>query len=143
MSTSLPLDHSGLAVLPKDECMRRLRQARVGRVAFIEQGEPIILPVNHGMDGDAVVFLTAPGSKLLAAEDEIPVAFEVDGYDPDRRAGWSVLVRGSATIVEEQAAVKKLIALGVSPWADLVERRHWVRIKAYSLTGREIVHPAR
>ena len=143
MSTSLPLDHSGLAVLPKDECLRRLREARVGRVAFIEQGEPVILPVNHGMDGDAVVFLTAPGSKLLAAEDEMPVAFEVDGYDSDRRAGWSVLVRGSATIVEEQAAVKRLIALGVSPWADLAERKHWVRIKAYSLTGREVVHPAR
>ena len=143
MSNSLPLDHSGLAVLPKDECLRRLRQARVGRVAFIEQGEPVILPVNHGMDGDAVVFLTAPGSKLLAAEDEMPVAFEVDGYDSDRRAGWSVLVRGSATIVEEQAAVTKLNALGVSPWADLAERKHWVRIKAYSLTGREVVHPAR
>ena len=143
MSTSLPLDHSGLAVLPKDECLRRLREARVGRVAFIEQGEPVILPVNHGMDGDAVVFLTAPGSKLLAAEDEMPVAFEVDGYDSDRRAGWSVLVRGSATIVDEQADVKRLIALGVSPWADLAERAHWVRIKAYSLTGREVVHPAR
>jgi nitroimidazol reductase NimA-like FMN-containing flavoprotein (pyridoxamine 5'-phosphate oxidase superfamily) len=143
MSTSLPLDHSGLAVLPKDECLRRLRRARVGRVAFVERGEPVIFPVNHGMDGDAVVFLTAPGSKLSAAEDGVPVAFEVDGYDPDRRAGWSVLVRGSAITVEEQVAVKRLNQLGVSPWADLVERTHWVQIKAYSLTGREVVHPAR
>src|SRR6476469_1728102 len=107
MSTSLPLDHSGLGVVSKEECLRRLRTASVGRVAFVDQGEPVILPVNHGMDGDAVVFLTAPGSKLLAAEDEMPVAFEVDGYDSDRRAGWSVLVRGSATIVEEQAAVDR------------------------------------
>ena len=100
MSTSLPLDHSGLGVLSKEECLRRLRAARVGRVAFVERGEPVILPVNHGVDGEVVVFLTAPGSKLVAADSELPVAFEVDGY-------------------------------------------HWVRITAYSLTGRAVVHPAR
>jgi nitroimidazol reductase NimA-like FMN-containing flavoprotein (pyridoxamine 5'-phosphate oxidase superfamily) len=83
------LDHSGLGVLSNEECLRRLRAARVGRVAFVERGEPVILPVNHGLDGDAVVFLTAPGSKLVAADNELPVAFEVDGYDADRRAGWS------------------------------------------------------
>ena len=143
MSTSLPLDHSGLGVLSKEECLRRLRAARVGRVAFVERGEPVILPVNHGVDGEAVVFLTAPGSKLVAADNELPVAFEVDGYDADRRAGWSVVIRGTATTVEDQADVARLNLIGVSPWADLAERTHWVRITAYSLTGREVVHPAR
>ena len=143
MSTSLPLDHSGLGVLSKEECLRRLRAARVGRVAFIERGEPVILPVNHGVDGEAVVFLTAPGSKLVAADNELPVAFEVDGYDADRRAGWSVVIRGTATSVEDQADIARLNLIGVSPWADLVERNHWVRIRGYSLTGREVVHPAR
>src|SRR6476620_9153655 len=122
MSTSLPLDHSGLGVLSKEECLRRLRTARVGRVAFVDQGEPVILPVNHGVDGDAVVFRTAPGGKLFAAESELPVAFEVDGFDADRRAGWSVVVRGAATIVEDQADIARLTLLGVEPWADLAER---------------------
>ena len=75
ISTSLPLDHSCLGVLSKEECLRRLGTASVGRVAFVDQGEPVILPVNHGMDGEAVVFLTAPGSKLVAADSELPVAF--------------------------------------------------------------------
>ena len=143
MSTSLPLDHSGLGVLSNEECLRRLRAARVGRVAFVERGEPVILPVNHGLDGEAVVFLTAPGSKLVAADNELPVAFEVDGYDADRRAGWSVVIRGTATTVDDQSDVARLNLIGVSPWADLAERTHWVRITAYSLTGREVVHPAR
>ena len=50
-ASSLPLDHSGLGVLPREECLRRLRAARVGRVALIDQGEPVILPVNHAMAG--------------------------------------------------------------------------------------------
>jgi len=29
----------------------------------------------------------------------------------------------------------------MSPWADLAERTHWVRIRPNSVTGRQIVHP--
>ena len=143
MTNDLSLDHAGLAVLPHEECLRRLRQARLGRVAFVYQGEPVILPVNHGMDGDAVVFRTAPGAKLFAADGELPVAFEVDGIDVDRRAGWSVVVRGTATTVDDEADIARLTLLGVEPWADLTERKNWVRIRAYSVTGREVVHEKR
>ncbi|HEY5114846.1 MAG TPA: pyridoxamine 5'-phosphate oxidase family protein [Nakamurella sp.] len=143
MTTSLPLDHSGLGVLPREECLRRLGSARVGRVAFVSQGDPVILPVNHGMDGESVIFRTASGSKLLASDSELPVAFEVDGYDVDRRAGWSVMVRGVATTVEDQEEIKRLNLIGVWPWADLVERNHWVRIRTFSVTGRQTVHPVR
>ena len=143
MTTSLPLDHSGMGVLTRDECYDRLRSARVGRVAFVNQGDPIILPVNHGLDGESIVFRTAPGSKLLAGDAELRVAFEVDGYDVDRRSGWSVLVRGTAHTVEDAAEIGRLNRIGVWPWADLVERNHWIRIAAYSVTGRQTVHPAR
>jgi uncharacterized protein len=143
VTTSLPLDHSGLGVLPRDECLSRLGAARVGRVAFVSQGDPVILPVNHGMDGESVIFRTSSGSKLLASDSELPVAFEVDGYDPDRRSGWSVMVRGVACTVEEPAEVARLNLLGVWPWADLVERTFWVRIRTYSITGRQVVHASR
>jgi len=143
MTTSLPLDHSGMGVLTRDECYERLRTARVGRLAFVSQGDPVILPVNHGLDGEAIVFRTAPGSKLLAGDAERRVAFEVDGFDADRRSGWSVLVRGTATTVENQQEIERLNRLGVWPWADLVERTHWIRIATYSVTGRQTVHPSR
>ena len=109
---SLPLDHSGMAVLGMDECLDRLRKSRVGRLAFMERGEPMILPVNHGMDGNCVIIRTAPGSKLLAAEYESPVAYEVDGFDADRRAGWSVVVRGVAATVDDPAELAGLSQLG-------------------------------
>jgi len=52
------------------------------------------------------------------------------------------VIRGTATTVEDQVDVARLNLIGVSPWAALAERIHWVRITAYSLTGREVVHPA-
>lgn len=132
-----------MGVLTREECYDRLRSARVGRIAFVTQGDPIILPVNHAVDGEGIVFRTAPGSKLLAGDAELRVAFEVDGFDVDRRTGWSVLVRGIASTVEDADEIMRLNGIGVWPWADLVERGYWVRIGAYSVTGRQTVHPAR
>ena len=136
--SSLPVDRSGLEMLPLEECLSRVRTARVGRIAFLSDGYPIILPVNHGMDGDSVIFRTNIGSKLMAADNELPVAFEVDGTDRDRRAGWSVLVRGDAQTVDNPGEIERLNRMGVWPWADAVVREHWVRIRTYEITGRMI-----
>ena len=43
MATPLSLDHSGLGALSREECLRRIRAARVGRVAFVENGEPVMV----------------------------------------------------------------------------------------------------
>ena len=142
MTSALPTDHAGLAVLPWDDCLDRIRRARVGRVAFLHSGEPVILPVNHEMDNDTIVFRSAPGSKLSAAAQDAPVAFEVDAFDVDRRTGWSVVVRGIATMVGDPAEIARLNTLGVLPWADAVPRAHWIRIRPYEITGRQVVRAA-
>ncbi len=143
MTTTLPLDHSGMGVLSSEECWARLRAARVGRLAFVSQGDPVILPVNHAVDGESIVFRTTRGAKLLAGDAGLRVAFEVDGFDVDRRSGWSVLVRGSVQTIEDVEAIARLNRLGVWPWADLVDRMHWIRVVVQSVTGRQTVHPAR
>jgi len=130
-----------MEMMPIEDCLYHLRTARVGRVAFVWDGYPIILPVNHGMQGDSVVFRTSVGSKLAAADSELPVAFEVDAIDADRRAGWSVVVRGEAHTVDDPAEVEQLRSLRLWPWADAVKREHWVRIRSYEITGRRILHP--
>lgn len=136
----LPIDHSGLEMLPLDDCLYHLQTARIGRLAYLSDGYPTILPVNHGMDRGSVVFRTNVGDKLAAAENALPVAFEVDGFDADRRAGWSVVVRGVAETVVDDQEVERLNGLGVWPWPDAVRRTHWVRISGSEITGRKIIH---
>jgi len=132
-----PTDHAGLEMLPFDECLRLLASVPVGRVGFCADGEVVVLPVNHVVDGQDVVFRTARGAKLSVAQAQNPVAFEADGYDAEARSGWSVLVNGRAEAVYEDAEVRRLGRLGLHPWASAVDRPFWIRIRPASVTGRQ------
>jgi uncharacterized protein len=131
-----PTDHAGLEALPFDACLRLLASVPLGRVGFHADGEMVILPVNHAIDGQDVVFRTARGSKLTAAEEQGLVAFEADDYDQRTRSGWSVLVTGRAVVVYEEAEIERLGRLGLHPWATAVARPYWIRIRASSVSGR-------
>ena len=131
-----PTDHAGLETLPFDVCLRLLASAPIGRVGFCADGEIVILPVNHAVDGHDVVFRTAGGSKLTAAGDQDLIAFEADNYDLQTRSGWSILVTGRASVVYDEAEVESLNRLNLHPWATSVEHPFWVRIRPTSVTGR-------
>lgn len=100
-TTRTARDHQGLEVIPPEECWQLLRDAPVGRVAFIETGDPMILPVNHTVVGHRIVFRTLRGTLLHEALMAASVAFQVDGADPVQRTGWSVLVRGVADLADD------------------------------------------
>jgi len=131
------VDHQGLEVLDADECWELLASTPVGRVGFVQAGEPMVLPVNHAVVGRRVVFRTRPGSLLHEALMREPVAFQVDDFDRVTRSGWSVLVRGVADLAEDPDT---LWATELDAWADSVERDDWVEIRADEVTGRRIVH---
>lgn len=131
------VDHQGLEVIGIDECWQLLAGTPVGRVAFVDGGEPMVLPVNHAVIGHRVVFRTFRGSLLHEALMSEPVAFQVDAFDPDERTGWSVVVRGIAEVADDP---DELHELGLEPWADAVVRDDWVQIRAEEVTGRRILH---
>jgi len=130
------LDHQGLEIIDTAECWELLGRTPVGRVAFLEDGELTILPVNHAVVGHRVVFRTLKGSLLHEALMKEPVAFQVDEFDPATRTGWSVLIRGVADVVEDD----ELADVDLQPWADAVDRDDWVQVQAEEVTGRRIVH---
>jgi len=89
-----------------DECVARLESGTVGRIAVTHRALPAIVPVNYSLSGSRVVFRTEPGGMLARACADTVVAFEVDELDPDGRSGWSVLVVGTAELLEGSAAVR-------------------------------------
>jgi uncharacterized protein len=129
--------------LPRAECLRLLAANRFGRLAVaLSDGAPVIRPVNYSFDepSQSVVFRTSQGSKLHAVLQVGEAAFEIDGVDEGSQTGWSVIIHGVAEPVTNQTDVRRLDALGVTPWAP-GHKRHWVRIRARTVTGRRIEHP--
>jgi nitroimidazol reductase NimA-like FMN-containing flavoprotein (pyridoxamine 5'-phosphate oxidase superfamily) len=132
-----PTDHAGLEVLPFDTCLALLASVPVGRIGLFAGGELVILPVNHLVDGQDVVFRTAAGSKLSAAENGDLVAFEADSYDDLDRSGWSVVVNGLAEVIDDDAQISRLSSsLGLHPWSTAVEHPFWIRVRPVSVSGR-------
>ncbi len=121
---------TGLEELDRDECLRLIAHATLGRLAVVVAGQPLVFPVNFTLDGDAVVFRTEPGTKLHGARNG-PVAFECDGIDLRYHTGWSVLV---LAIVEEVNDPTELARLDRLPLDPVVRRR---RNGSGSGSGRE------
>jgi len=133
-----PHDHAGLEVLAYDECLRLAASERVGRLAYANDGDIEVLPVNHVVSGSTIAFRSAPGSKLGAAMDSAVVAFEVDHYDPLRRTGWSVLIKGRIEEVTEPSTVARLRSTALQPWNERVARGHWMIVRPDTVTGRRL-----
>lgn len=140
---TLPIDHAGLEALPIQTCFELLASVPVGRLGFDHDGEVMIIPVNHVVDGQRIVFATGIGATLDAVENQIVVAFEVDSYDPGTRTGWSVLATGVVEPVDDDEAISRARSLGLHPWLDLGAMSSRVaRIRPHSVTGRRIPYRA-
>lgn len=126
--------------LEPPECWSLVAGAHLGRIAFVVGEFPVVLPVNHLLDDDRVVFRTGRGAVLDAAVAGSAVAFEVDGVDERSQTGWSVLVRGHAEHVDDDDERRRLTQRGLMPWAPGA-RPEWVRVTAVGITGRRISVP--
>jgi len=137
-----PTDRRGLRVLDLEECLARLGRHPIGRVAFVSDGDVTILPVTYLVDDLGVSFLTTWGSKLQVAADGGRMAFEVDESDAATRSGWSVLLQGAATLLEDDVRIAELNSRGMSPWPGSETPTFWVHLRPDSVSGREIVIPS-
>jgi nitroimidazol reductase NimA-like FMN-containing flavoprotein (pyridoxamine 5'-phosphate oxidase superfamily) len=125
------LDELGL-----DECYELLQSRSLGRLAFIVEGKPRILPLNYGIHQGSVVFRTGYGN-LLDMVHQKDVAFEVDDGDPATHTGWSVIVHGVAEEIWRPEELDIARQLPLRPWAP-GDRDHYVRILSTQITGRRV-----
>jgi nitroimidazol reductase NimA-like FMN-containing flavoprotein (pyridoxamine 5'-phosphate oxidase superfamily) len=132
-----------LHTLSRDECFELMRgQLQLGRIGYVNDGVPVILPVNFVVDGDSVVFVTASGSKLSWLRNHTRVAFEVDRGRPLDESGWSVLVNGTAQEVSDPAELEVLRRGPLHSWA-VASGEHWIRVSLDNVSGRRLARRVR
>jgi nitroimidazol reductase NimA-like FMN-containing flavoprotein (pyridoxamine 5'-phosphate oxidase superfamily) len=125
--------------LSTDECLDLLSRERFGRLAGVADGRPFIFPVNYAFSNGSLVFRTAAGTKLSGSSFG-RVVFEIDGVEPDSQTGWSVVVEGVSSEINDSldSASADLRRLELEPWAP-GDKPHWIALRPDGISGRRIV----
>jgi uncharacterized protein len=127
-----------LLELSPDECRRLIEGGGVGRVGFGSPSGQQIIPVNFQVHDDSIVLRTTPYTELGLNGPGSKAAFEVEGLDPQHRAGWSVVARGRLHAISVNAEVAAIrLSRDPQPWADGV-RSLYLRLTWDELTGRRL-----
>ena len=126
---------SHLRDVPRKECFELLESRQVGRVVFDDPDGPLALPVNYTVQDESVVIATSPSNSLSRYVAGRPVAFEVDEIDEFNETGWSVLVRGLASVLNEDLLDDDHQP---NPWVD-GDRTLLIRISSLQVSGRYLL----
>lgn len=123
-------------VLSRDEAWELLADRRFGRLAVSVAHQPDVFPINFVTSGGKIWIRTNPGTKLAELTINALVAVEVD--DVDAAAAWSVVVKGTARVLESQTEIDAADLLPLAPW---IPTRKWtyVEITPASVSGRRFV----
>ena len=121
--------------LSEAECWAQLHSAGLGRLATGAKGIVDIFPVNYLVHNEAILFRSAPGSKLVNLTAAPLVAFEADGFDG--RWHWSVVVHGRATRLDNDEDIAESGVMDLAPWSPS-PKHNFVRIIPTDITGRRI-----
>ena len=118
--------------LTADEAWAHLRSRSHGRLAVSHDGQPDIFPVNFLANGQEILIRTQEGTKLERIDANDRVAFEADEVTSER--AWSVVVKGSATRLDESAVAA---ARRAPLWTWAPEPKDvFLRIRPSEITGR-------
>jgi nitroimidazol reductase NimA-like FMN-containing flavoprotein (pyridoxamine 5'-phosphate oxidase superfamily) len=120
----------------RHECLQRLAEHSVGRVAVTAHALPAIIPVNYVLDDHSIVFRTRGGGLLARGCDDSVVAIEVDDVAADGSGGWSVLVVGVARLLVGSQAVRAAQLDIVSAMGS--DRDQFISIDIGRVSGRRV-----
>ncbi|MHA6794215.1 pyridoxamine 5'-phosphate oxidase family protein [Pseudonocardia bannensis] len=131
-------DERPLETLDRDACLALLSTVAIGRVAWATStGAVVVLPVNFVLDGETIVFSTGPGEKLTAVREGRQVSFEADDVEEAIHTGWSVLITGTAEVVDDPEQAHRIERLHLETWAP-GSGRLFIRLPVEEVTGRRL-----
>jgi nitroimidazol reductase NimA-like FMN-containing flavoprotein (pyridoxamine 5'-phosphate oxidase superfamily) len=134
-----PIDDTGegLATLGEPACWELLPDSGLGRLAWANpDGRILVVPVNYGRDGHTIIVRTGDTELLDRARTGTRAAFQVDELEQGLRSGWTILINGTLSEVDDVDRAERLARL-VDPWLR-EPRPHVLLLRATQVTGRRV-----
>lgn len=118
------------------ECWELIRTREVGRVAYVDERGPMVVPITFTSGGGSVLFRVSPYSEIARHLPDARVALEVDELDDFTRSGWSVVLRGVIETVETDDLPPPHDR--PTPWPEGQRNLH-LRLTPDTVTGRRLL----
>jgi uncharacterized protein len=115
-----------------------------GRLAVVDGGQPVIVVLNHALNGEDIVFRTREDSRIAQLTGDgrtVPAVFEVDSAYPSQHSGWSVIARGGL-VRENDPERRRKVRSQITSWAE-GERDTILCLRVQELTGNRVGPTAR
>lgn len=142
-------------ITDKSEIDDIIRRARVCRLGMCDSGQPYIVPLCFGFDGDALYFHCARiGRKLDMIRANPNVCFEIDidheTITADTSCKWSMRYRsiigfGIASIIEDEEEIRKGLDVIMRQFTDqspeynnaVIPKTRIIRVQISELTAEK------
>lgn len=122
-----------IEVLKEDEALELMGNQQLGRLVVRIKDDFDIYPLNYVVNEGKIYFRTAEGSKLFTVSINERVLFEADDHTEDK--AWSVIVKGSARILERTDEIQQADELPLKPWLPTL-KYNYVEITPEEISGR-------
>jgi nitroimidazol reductase NimA-like FMN-containing flavoprotein (pyridoxamine 5'-phosphate oxidase superfamily) len=94
----------------REEALTILAGQPVAHLGIMIDGAPYVTPMSYVVDGERILFRTMPGKKLDGIRANPAVCVETAEFDPDTGAWASVIVRGTARLVDDPDTRRDVVA---------------------------------
>lgn len=122
-----------IEILKEDEALELMGDQQLGRLVVRIKDDFDIYPLNYVVNEGKIYFRTAEGSKLFTVSINERVLFEADDHTEDK--AWSVIVKGSARILQKTDEIQKADELPLKPWLPTL-KYNYVEITPEEISGR-------
>ncbi|HEX6299903.1 MAG TPA: pyridoxamine 5'-phosphate oxidase family protein [Acidimicrobiia bacterium] len=95
----------------REEALEVLAGQPVAHLGIVVDGVPYVTPMSFVLEGNRILFRTMAGKKLEGIKASPAVCIETADYNPETGDWVSVIVRGTARLVDDPDTRQELIAL--------------------------------
>lgn len=95
----------------REEAIEVLASQQVAHLGIVVNDAPYVTPMSYVVDGERILFRTMAGKKLDGIRANPAVCIEAADYNPETGDWVSVMVRGTARLVDDPDTRREIIAL--------------------------------
>jgi nitroimidazol reductase NimA-like FMN-containing flavoprotein (pyridoxamine 5'-phosphate oxidase superfamily) len=95
----------------REEAIEVLASQQVAHLGIVVNDAPYVTPMSYVVDGERILFRTMAGKKLDGIRANPAVCIEAADYNPETGDWVSVIVRGTARLVDDPETRREIIAL--------------------------------